>query len=295
MRLSVIIVNWNTRDYLLGALRSLQDQPSGIDIETIVVDNASSDGSAEAVAEAFPHVRLIANPTNEGYARGNNIGIRAATGDQVLLLNPDVVVPPDALQVASEVLAARPDVAALGARLIGPDGAVQASVRGFPTPWSVLMEAVGIARLFPRNRLLGAYRMAWFTYDCETEVDQPMGTFLLLARTALDKVGLLDERFPVFFNEVDWCYRARRAGWKILFTPRVDIVHYGGGSTHLVWANMAWESRNSLLAFYRKHYPSPFFAPVYWLAAATSGMRAWLVARRRARQSLSSETQDGNR
>jgi GT2 family glycosyltransferase len=280
--LSIVIVNWNTRDYLVGALKSIFDAPPAFAFEAIVVDNASSDGSAGAVAAGFPQVRLIASGTNAGYAEGNNLGLRASNGVYVLLLNPDVVVPPGALERAVEIMKARPKVGALGARLVNPDGSPQRSVRGFPTPWAIFCEAAGLSRIFPRNPAFGAYRMAWFTYDREAEVDQPMGTFLLIPRPVLEDVGLLDERFPIFFNEVDWCYRARRRGWKILFTPDVEIVHYGGGSTKQVSAKMAWESRRGLLDFYRKHYRSPHFAPIYWLAALASWVQASLTARRRS-------------
>jgi GT2 family glycosyltransferase len=283
MILSIVIVNWNTRDYLLGALRSLYAAPPPFPFEVIVVDNASGDGSAEAVAREFPQARLIANGENAGYARGNNQGIEASTGNSVLLLNPDVTLPPGGLEKAVARLEQRPDVGALGVRLVNPDGTPQRSVRGFPTPAGVMWEALGLSRLFPRSRIFGAYRMTWFTYDEEAEVDQPMGTFLLISRRALDDVGLLDERFPIFFNEVDWLYRARQRGWKILFTPCVEVIHYGGGSTRQAGARMAWESRRGLLDFYRKHYRSPLFAPIYWLAAATSWLQAWRTARKRER------------
>jgi GT2 family glycosyltransferase len=281
VQLSVVIVNWNTRDFLLGALKSIYDAPPPFPLQTIVVDNASTDGSGQAVAEQFPNVRLIANAENAGYARGNNQGLEASTGRYVLLLNPDVVLPPGGLEKAVAILEARQDVGALGVRLVNPDGSVQRSIRGFPTPLSVLCEALGLSRLFPNSRLLGAYRMTWFTYDRQAEVDQPMGTFLLIPRRALEEVGLLDERFPIFFNEVDWCFRARQKGWKVLFSPAVEVVHFGGGSTRQVGARMAWESRRGLLDFYRKHYPSPLFAPVYWLAAAASWLQAWWVSRKR--------------
>ena len=281
MKLSIVIVNWNTRDYLVGALQSIYENPPPCEFEAIVVDNDSPDGSAQAVRDQFQQVRLIANESNAGYAEGNNQGIRAATGEYVLLLNPDVLLPPDALDTSVRLLEARPDVGALGVRLVNPDLSVQRSVRGFPTPWAIFAEASGLSRLFSRSRLFGSYRMAWFTYDREAEVDQPMGTFLMIPRRAIEQVGLLDERFPIFFNEVDWCYRARKMGWKILFSPAVEIVHYGGGSTRQVSAKMAWESRNGLLAFYRKHYRSPLFAPVYWLVAAASWLQAATSARRR--------------
>jgi len=281
VKLSIVIVNWNTRDLLLGALTSIYGAPPAFPFEVIVADNASSDGSANAVRRDFPQAVVIANTDNSGYARGNNQGIAASAGEFVLLLNPDVVLPPGGLGQAVAVLTARPDAGALGVRLVNPDGTVQPSVRGFPAPLSVLWEALGLSRVFPRSRLFGAYRMTWFGYDHEAEVDQPMGTFLLMRRAALDAIGLLDERFPIFFNEVDWCYRARRGGWKILFTPAVEVVHYGGGSTRQVWQAMAWESRRGLLAFYRKHFTAPLYAPAYWLAVASSALFAWLQARGR--------------
>jgi GT2 family glycosyltransferase len=164
---------------------------------------------------------------------------------------------------------------------VNPDGSPQRSVRGFPTPASVAVEALGLSRIFPGARRLSAYRMPWFDYDQEAEVDQPMGTFLLIPRKTLDDVGLLDERFPIFFNEVDWCYRARRKGWKIVYWPGIEVVHYGGGSTKQVRAKMAWESRRGLLDFYRKHYRSPLFAPVFWLTAAASWVQAKWASRKR--------------
>lgn len=279
--LSIVIVNWNTREYLLGALKSIYDAPPSFLFEVIVVDNSSSDCSAEAAVRDYPRVHLIANQENLGYAEGNNQGLRASTGEYVLLLNPDVVLPPGGLERAVEMLKSRPGIGAMGVRLINPDGSPQQSVRGFPTPWAVFCEAVGLSRLFPNSRSMASYRMAWFTYDSVAEVDQPMGTFLLIPRAALHEVGLLDERFPIFFNEVDWCYRARLRGWKILFSPEVEVVHYGGGSTRQVSAKMAWESRRGLLDFYRKHYPSPLFAPIFWLTAAASWVKAWLQSRKR--------------
>jgi GT2 family glycosyltransferase len=281
MTLSIVIVNWNTKDYLLGALRSIYGAPPAFPFEVIVVENASTDGSAEAVAKEFPQVRLIANRENTGYARGNNQGLEVSNGKYALLLNPDVILPPGGLEKAVAFLDARPDVGALGVRLVNPDRTPQRSVRGFPTPLSVFFEATALSRIFARHRTIGAYRMTWFTYDQEAEVDQPMGTFLLIPRKTLDDVGLLDERFTIFFNEVDWCYRARKKGWKIVFTPEVEVVHYGGSSTKQVSARMAWESRRGLLDFYRKHYPSPLFAPVYWLTAAASWAQAkWVSSKR---------------
>lgn len=281
MKLSIIIVNWNTRDYLLGALQSIYaDLPDG-GCEVIVVDNGSCDGSAQAAATAYPQVRLIANSENVGYARANNQGMRVATGEYVLLLNPDVVVPRGAIRRAIQVMEAEPDIGVLAAKLVHPDGRVQDSIRGFPTPWSIACEVLGLARLAPRSRLLSAYRMRWFDYDERSDVDQPMGTFLLMRRAVLDRVGLMDERFPIFFNDVDWCYRARKLGVRIVYEPSVELLHYGGGSTRLVAPQMAWESRRGLLVYLRKHYPSPGWLPALWITAAASYIYALVVSWRR--------------
>ena len=256
MKLSVCIVNWNTRDFLRECLTALETFPAqGAETEIIVVDNASTDGSAALVAEEFPDVYLVASPENVGYAQGNNEALARAQGDWVLLLNPDVVVRLGSLSSALRFGRDHPDAAAIGARLVGADGETQRSVRGFPDPWPVLWEYLGLPRLFPRSRVFGAYRMTWFGYDRPARVDQPMGSFLLIRREALDQVGLLDPQFPIFFNEVDWCWRAKREhGWQIYYTPDAAVTHYGGGSTRQVKARMIRESHQSLLRFYEKHY-----------------------------------------
>jgi GT2 family glycosyltransferase len=279
--LSVAIVNWNTRALLLDALASLYTAPPPFPFEVLVVDNASSDGSADAVAQQYPQVRLFANSENAGYAHGNNQAMNAAFGTYILLLNPDVLLPPGGLERAVAFMQTHPEAGALGVRQIHPGGHLQRSVRGFPSPLSVLWELIGLSRLLPRNRMFGAYRMTWFDYQCVEEVDQPMGTFLLIRRATMEQIGILDEAFPIFFNEVDWCLRCKRAGWKIFFTPDVEIVHYGGASTIQVGAAMAWESRRGLLAFYRKHYRSPWFWPIRLLIAAASWPHAWLQSRKR--------------
>lgn len=281
MILSIVIVNWNTRDYLLAALESLELHAPGCEHELLVVDNASGDASVSAVEERFPRVRVIANGHNLGYARGNNQGAATARGRYLLLLNPDVVIPEGVLDRALAIMDEEADIGALGARLVHPDGRVQQSVRGFPAPLAVACEALGLSRLFPRSRVLASYRMPWFDYQKRSDVDQPMGTFLMIRREAWDRVGPFDERFPIFFNEVDWCLRARQAGFRIVYAPEVEIVHYGGASTAQVAPAMAWESRRGLLAFYRKHYRGPVNAPAYWLAAGASWLHAWVTSRRR--------------
>jgi len=256
VRLSICIVNWNTRDYLLDCVDSLHKQPArGADMQIIVVDNASTDGSADALRRDFPDVTLIANDDNRGFAEGNNQALEIADGEYVLLLNPDTVVHKNALTRAILHMQSNPLVGALGCRQLFPDGKTQPSLRSFPDPWPVLYEYVGLSKLFPKSRRFGAYRMTYFDYDHPGEVDQPMATFLMISRKCLDEVGHLDPAFPIFFNDVDWCYRAKREkGWRIDYTSEVIITHYGGSSTKQVRPAMVTESHRSLIRFYRKHY-----------------------------------------
>ena len=197
--LSIIIVNWNTRDYLRRCLASIQACPPNVAHEVIVVDNASVDGSADMVREEFSGVILIANDENQCYAEGNNQGIKVSTGAYVLLLNPDTEVTLGALDSILAFGRSHANAAAVGCRLIGPDGRVQRSCRSFPDPLGVLFEYTRLSRVFPSNKRIGAYRMTWFDYDHEAEVDQPMGSCLLLSRKAIEDVGMFDQDFPIFF------------------------------------------------------------------------------------------------
>lgn len=254
MLLSVIIVNWNTRDLLRRCLQSLYENASVTETEIIVIDNASSDGSVEMVRDELPGVGLIANSDNRGYAEGNNIGFEAAKGDLLLLLNPDTEIKSGAIDAMIECMGHHPDAAAVAGKLVYPDGRAQSSCRGFPEPRSIMFDYLRLSRLFPESRLFGAYRMTWFDYASEAEVDQPMASCMLVPRKALDDIGVFDPDFPIFFNDVDWCYRAKQMGWKIFFTPDAEIVHHVGGSTRQVKPAMVRESHISLKRFYEKHY-----------------------------------------
>lgn len=284
MRLSVCIVNWNTREYLRECLESLtRCPPADAEIEVIVVDNDSADGSAAMVAAEFPGVVLLAETANLGYAEGNNRALSKATGEALLLLNPDVVVHPESLTRAAEFARSHPTLGAFGCRLVGTDGKTQPSLRSFPDPGPVLWEYLGLSRLFPKSRSFGAYRMTWFDYNSVIEVDQPMGSFLWISRAAYDAAGNMDLQFPIFFNEVDWCWRAKRGfGFPIYYTPDVVVTHYGGGSTRQVKPSMVRESHRSLLRFYEKHYPN-IAPPVKWLLRSAVLFNEWRVLRRVAK------------
>ncbi len=181
----------------------------------MVVDNASGDGTIEMVRAEFAQVRLIVNERNLGYAAGNNQAIRASAAPFVLLLNPDTEVQAGALGGLLSAFGGDERVGAAAAQLLLPDGRIQRSCRSFPRPAAVLYDAIGLARLFPRSEVFGQYRMTYWDHSSPREVDQPMASALALRRAALDEVGLFDEDFPLYFNDVDLCYRLKQAGWKI--------------------------------------------------------------------------------
>lgn len=264
MDLSFIVVNWNTGDLLRACLGSLRSAlaASALEAEVIVVDNASTDGSAAMVAEAFPEVTLIANRENRNYAAGNNQGIEVARGEFVLLLNPDTEVPAGAPDALVQVLRETPRAGAVSPALVYPDGRVQRSVRGFPTPAALTGELTGLAALFPHSGWAG-YRVGRLPEDRITSVDQPMASAFLVRREVLEQVGPFDEQFPLFFNDVDLCYRIKQAGWEILYDPRVRVVHVGGASTRQVRAQAILASHEGLRRFYAKHYRGRIFWPAY--------------------------------
>ena len=277
MRLSVVIVNWNTTPILEECLGSLQAYPPSAEHEVIVVDNASDDFDEAAFRAAFPTVRLIANTDNAGYARGNNQAIEASTGEHVLLLNPDTRVTEGALDSLIEFMDRHVDAAACGAKLVRPDGRVERSVRSFPYPAAIAFDYLGLSRILKKSGTFGRYRMGWFSYTEEAEVDQPMGSCLMLRRKAIDEVGQMDESFPIFFNEVDWLYRAKQMGHKAYFTPAAVVIHHGAAATSQAGRRkMIRESHDSLVRFYAKHFRKRIPAPVYYLMIACIRVGAFL-------------------
>ncbi|NLN76336.1 MAG: glycosyltransferase [Armatimonadetes bacterium] len=269
MRLSVAIVNWNTTDLLAACVRSILTFPPKGDYEIIVVDNDSKDFDEQQFHAEFPNVQLICNAENAGYARGNNQALDLARGDYVLLLNPDTEITANALDTLVEFMDDHPNAGAAGAKLLRPDGAIDRSLRSFPYPGPIAWEYLGLARIFPRSRFFGAYRMTWFDYDEIIEVDQPMGSALIINVKALKEIGTLDESFPIFFNEVDWLYRTKQAGWNIYFVPDAVVIHHGGSSTKQVRRRaMVRESHRSLLKFYAKHFKGRICPLTYYFTVA---------------------------
>jgi GT2 family glycosyltransferase len=250
-QLSIIIVSWNVRELLRACLASLP-----CEAETIVVDNASSDGSAEMVRRDFPHVRLLANAENRGFTGGNNDGLRLATKPWVLFLNPDTVVQDDALPLLVAHLQAHPDVGVVGPQLRYGDGSLQSSCRRFPTLATALFESTPLAWHWPaeRNPWARRYHMTDTLAGGVQEVDWLVGAALLTRHDVLAQVGGFDEEYFMYSEELDWQRRVKQVGWKIVYLPDAIITHYEGKSSEQAAAARHIRFNRSKVRYFRKHH-----------------------------------------
>jgi len=251
---SVVIPSYNTRELIEQALRTVEAASEGLQVEVFVVDNASHDGSPDMVRERFPATRLICNEANLGFAAANNQAFREATGRYVLLLNSDTIVRPDTLRVLVQFLDAHPDAAAAGCRILNPDGTLQLeSRRGFPTPMAALYKLCGLSRLFPRSRRFGHYNLTYLDPGQVTEVDALSGSCMMVRRQVLDEVGLLDEAYFMYGEDLDWCYRMRQAGWRIYYVPETEIIHFKGESGRPEPMRIQFRKSRAMAIFVQKH------------------------------------------
>jgi GT2 family glycosyltransferase len=252
-RLSIVILSWNTRDLLDACLRSIYAADDAPDCEVIVVDNASQDGSAEMVAESYPQAVLVRNSSNEGYARGNNIGMKQSSGDYILLLNSDTEIHEDAPAALVAFMDEHQDYGACGAQLRNPDGSIQHACKRFPGLWVTLFFDTFLEKLFPENRVVRRYFMRDFDHAESRDVDQPPGACFLLRRVLLDEIGFLDEDLFLFYNDVDYCKRIWKAGYKIRFIAGARVLHHGGASTRN-YQDFGLEWHRNRVRYYRKHF-----------------------------------------
>ena len=222
---SVVVVTYNALPWIERCLASVE----GSGAEIIVVDHGSTDGTLELVRKRFPALRVI-EQENRGFGGGNNTGMRAGSGDYFLLLNPDAWFLGDGLQKLVAFAEAHPDAGIVGPKLLHPDGSLQRSVRGFPTPWRIATEFFFLRKLAPRSRLLNAFHGGPADHESVYEAEWLGGACLVVRRAAVDAVGGFDESFFLFSEEVDWCYRFWQSGWKVLFYPGAEVVHVIGAS-----------------------------------------------------------------
>lgn len=253
MELSILIVNWNVRDYLAACLDSIRRGADGLTCEVIVVDSASTDQSVQMLHERYPWVRVIAEATNVGFTRGNNIALAAAQGELVLLLNPDTKIIDDALIRMVRFMQDTPDIGVLGPRTLNTDGTPQSSRRRFPKLITAIFESTWLQPYAPR-RVLDHYYARDVADDAIADIDWVQGSALMTRRVIYEQLGGLDERYVMFSEELDWCRRIRNAGWRAIYLGTARIIHHGGKSTEQVVANKHIYFQQSKLRYFRKFH-----------------------------------------
>ncbi len=316
MDLSIIIVSWNVRDLLRQCLESIRRQsfdpaqvadppadpagPWGANLrgdagdrrstEIIVVDNASTDGTVEILRSEFPDVRVMVNSENVGFTRGNNQALAQAQGRYLFLLNPDTELRPGALQTLSVYMDAHPRVGMVGPKLYQADGSPQSSRRRFPTLATAFFESTKLQQWFPRNRILTRYYMLDTSDDAAQEVDWITGSAMFVRREVYGQVGGFDEGFFMYSEELDWCCRAKKVGWQIVYLPSVQIIHHGGKSSEQALAQRDIHFHSSKVRFFRK-YRGAFIAELlraflllmFAFQFAEESFK-WLLGHKRARR-----------
>jgi GT2 family glycosyltransferase len=265
--LSICIVTLKARDYLRDCLISLNHDCSQYSREIIVVDNYSEDGTVDMLRHDFQTVVVIENDRNEGFVRPMNQAMQVAQGRFFLLLNPDTLIPPQALDILVKFMEEHAEAGVCGPKVVNEDGTLQKPCkRGEPTPLAVISYFIELDRLFPRQKFFGGYLLGYLNEDQINSVDGVSGSCMLIRREVVNKIGYLDERFFAYQEDADFCRRTRQAGWKVYYVPIAKITHYGGrGGSRVqpVRAIIAWHL--SYLAYYRKHLASSYFFLFNWM------------------------------
>lgn len=256
MELSVIIVNYNTKKLLKQTIESVMNTVGqAIKYEIIVSDNGSKDGSCEMVKKSFPQVKLIENNANLGFSKANNTAINESKGRYILLLNSDTVVKEKCLEKCIEYMDNHGEIGALGCKVVLTDGTLDhACKRGYPTPEASLYYLLKLHKFFSNSKKFGAYTLDYLPDDQINEVDSLVGAFMMVRRESIDKVGLLDEDFFMYGEDIDWCYRIKEAGYKIVYYPEAEILHYKGASSKKKKLKTIYEFHRAMILFYNKHY-----------------------------------------
>lgn len=270
---SICIVSWNVAEDLRACLQSLRAQENPVATEVIVVDNASGDDTVRMLAEEFAEVITLLNPENRGFAAATNQALAGARGQYLMMLNPDTVVPPDAIGRLVEVAEAHPEAGIVAPKLVYPDGSLQYSCRRFPTITAAIFRNTFLGALFPKARAAADYVMADWDHDSVRAVDWASGAALLIRRELYQQIGPLDEGFRWGSEDVDYCLRAHQAGWPVLYTPQPVIVHAVGRSSDQAIVPTITTAHHSMYRLYSKHFArNP-------LSRALVGVGIWLRAR----------------
>lgn len=250
--LTIIILNYNVKDLLLNCLRSIRRDKNW---QVIVVDNASTDGSAQAVKKEFPQVELIENKENLGFAAGNNIGVLKAKAPVILFLNPDTLIVDGAIKKSYEYITSNPDIGALTCRIELPDGKLDYSChRGFPTPWNSFCYFAGLSKAFPKSKLLAGYTATYLDINKPHEIDCATGAFLMVRKIAGEQINWWDKDYFWNGEDIEFCYQLKEKGWKVYFHPDEKIIHYKGSSAKISKPETIAHGISAMRIFYMKHY-----------------------------------------
>lgn len=271
---SVVIVHYETRSELDSCLVALAARDPKGTIEVFVVDNASSDFAAAAVTNRIADAVVIQNTDNVGFARAANQALKQARGRYLLLLNPDAIVEPGTLDRMVRYMDERPDVGCATARLVLPDGRLDlACRRSFPTPKRAFYRLTLLSRLFPRSRRFAQYNLTYLDESQETEIDSPCGAFMMVPARVLDEVGLLDENYFMYGEDLDWAFRIKEAGWRVMYTPITTVLHTKRASSSQSRPRTIRAFYDAMRIFYKHHYEEHYPKPVSWLTYAAIGLR----------------------
>ncbi len=263
MDLSIIIVNYNVKEFLQNLLTSLFKAVTNISSEIIVVDNGSDDGSVELLREKFPQVTLIANNENLGFSKANNLALKIAKGKFLLLLNPDTIVQEDTFEKLIKFFNDHQDAGMTGCKILNPDGTLQlACRRSFPGPWTSFCKVSGLSALFPNSKLFARYNLTFMDENQSYEVDAVSGSFMMVRREVFEKIGGLDEQFFMYGEDLDWCYRVQKTGWKVYYVHETTIIHYKGESTKRSSLDETKVFYNAMDLFVKKHFASSLLVEI---------------------------------
>jgi len=257
--LSVIIINYNVKEFVQNLLYSIEKAKQNLSLEIFVVDNASDDGSVEIIREKFPYVNLIANRTNIGFGAANNLAMSKASGRHFLLINPDTIVKEDTLVKMTEFLNTNESAGIAGCKVLNPDGSLQLPCRrSFPGPWTSFTKVTGLSSLFPKSRLFARYNLTYLDENKTYEVDAVSGSFMVMKKETYDKIGGFDEQFFMYGEDIDLCYRCQKAGYKVFYVHETEIIHYKGESTKRSGIDETSLFYQAMNLFVKKHLSSSF-------------------------------------
>ena len=282
MDLSIIIVNYNVKEFLQNLLLSVEKASINITKEIIIVDNASNDGSVEFLKEKFPSIKLIENKHNVGFGKANNQALKIASGKFILMINPDAVVSEDTFDKMISFFNKNPDAGLAGCKILNPDGSLQlACRRSFPGPWTSFCKVTGLSNLFPNNKLFARYNLTYLNTDQTYEVDAISGSFMMMKKEVYEKLGGFDDDFFLYGEDLDLCYRIQKAGYKVYYVHTTQIIHYKGESTRRSSLDETKVFYEAMHLFVKKHFSSSFIVEtILRTAIVVRGVLAFLGKRK---------------